>query len=278
MKRVVFQSCGPEQENGRSSKGNQLKWSDGKWWYKADYMGYEGLAEVVASQMLSHSTVPNVVAYEPVEIEFHGERLMGCRSRNFLHPEEELITLEHLFRMHTGMGLSGMLGKISSVKERIRFLAEQVTVYTGLEEFGRYLAGMLEVDAFFLNEDRHTNNMAVIYHTRTGDFRLCPYFDMGLSLFADLREAFPPEMGAEECRKRIWAKPFSRDFDEQMDAANELYGSCLRFQEKGSILLEELKRMDVFGKGCYEERVLLRVEETLRQQMRKYAYMFRVTR
>ena len=29
----------------QSSKGNQLKWkNDGKW-YKADYTGYEGLAE-----------------------------------------------------------------------------------------------------------------------------------------------------------------------------------------------------------------------------------------
>ena len=29
----------------KSSKGNQLKWVLGKTWYKADYLGYEGLAE-----------------------------------------------------------------------------------------------------------------------------------------------------------------------------------------------------------------------------------------
>lgn len=33
------------QENRQSSKGNQLKWYSGEKWYKADYTGYEGLAE-----------------------------------------------------------------------------------------------------------------------------------------------------------------------------------------------------------------------------------------
>ena len=26
-----------------SSKGNQLKWFDGEYWYKADFLGYEAL-------------------------------------------------------------------------------------------------------------------------------------------------------------------------------------------------------------------------------------------
>lgn len=40
---------------GHSSKGNQLKWKDGDFWYKADYMGYEGLAEVVVAAALKES-------------------------------------------------------------------------------------------------------------------------------------------------------------------------------------------------------------------------------
>ena len=31
----------------QSSKGNQLKWCRNNVWYKADYMGYEGLVEYV---------------------------------------------------------------------------------------------------------------------------------------------------------------------------------------------------------------------------------------
>ena len=39
-------------ENRRSSKGNQLKWENDGIWYKADYTGYEGLAEYVISRLL----------------------------------------------------------------------------------------------------------------------------------------------------------------------------------------------------------------------------------
>ena len=36
-----------------SSKGNQLKWNPAntETWYKADYMGYEGLAEVLVMKV-----------------------------------------------------------------------------------------------------------------------------------------------------------------------------------------------------------------------------------
>lgn len=33
----------------QSSKGNQLKWENEGIWYKADYTGYEGLAEYMIS-------------------------------------------------------------------------------------------------------------------------------------------------------------------------------------------------------------------------------------
>jgi len=38
--------------NRQSSKGNQLKWATNGYWYKADYTGYEGLAEYMISQLL----------------------------------------------------------------------------------------------------------------------------------------------------------------------------------------------------------------------------------
>lgn len=41
----------------QSSKGNQLKWYDEGIWYKADYTGYEGLAEYMISQLLKKSTL-----------------------------------------------------------------------------------------------------------------------------------------------------------------------------------------------------------------------------
>lgn len=41
----------------QSSKGNQLKWENNGIWYKADYTGYEGLAEYVISHLLKKSTL-----------------------------------------------------------------------------------------------------------------------------------------------------------------------------------------------------------------------------
>ena len=44
-------------QNRQSSKGNQLKWENEGIWYKADYTGYEGLAEYVISHLLIKSTL-----------------------------------------------------------------------------------------------------------------------------------------------------------------------------------------------------------------------------
>ena len=41
----------------QSSKGNQLKWENQNVWYKADYAGYEGLAEYIVSALLGYSTL-----------------------------------------------------------------------------------------------------------------------------------------------------------------------------------------------------------------------------
>ncbi len=74
---------------GHSSKGNQLKWKCGNKWYKADHMGYEGLAEVAVSGLLVYSNVENYVVYEPVQIQYKGKEYNGCVSENFLREDEE---------------------------------------------------------------------------------------------------------------------------------------------------------------------------------------------
>ena len=111
---------------------------------------------------------------------------------------------------------------------------------------------MLEIDAFFLNEDRHTNNIAVIYDLKKREYRYCPYFDMGLSLFADIKQDFPIEKTIEECHKSIIAKPFSKDFDEQMDAANELYGRYLKFNISKAEMEKEEEEMVLASFPLYQ--------------------------
>ncbi len=269
MEKIIITNQKQYIHSGHSSKGNQLKWQDGDTWYKADYMGYEGLSETVVSRILQFTDITNFVNYEPVRICYEDKEMLGCKSVNFLGEREELITLEKLFRQHTGMSLAKELAYFNDIKKKIAYTVDHVENYTGLKDFGVYLTKMLEMDAFFLNEDRHTNNIAVIYHLDEKEYRLCPYFDMGLSLFADEKEDFPFQKPIEQCRKDIIAKPFSRDFDEQMDAANELYGSFLQFSLPKKQMLQVAEEASVF----YEPVVMKRVMEVLRYQADKYRYM-----
>lgn len=255
---------------GYSSKGNQLKWEADGYWYKADAFGFESLAEIIVSHLMQYSNIKGFVNYEPVTIIYKGKSYRGCRSKNFRGEKEELVTLERLSRQYTGFSLAKELGRISDVKQRILYVTELVENVTGLEGFGEYLTKMLEIDAFFLNEDRHTNNIVLLYDSEKKEYSLCPFFDMGLSLFSDTREAYPLEKDFEECRKVIAAKPFSRDFDEQMDAAGQLFGSHLKFHFSAKIMKDLLDEVKAF----YNKEEIERVEGVLQNQMRKYQYMF----
>ena len=75
----------------------------------------------------------------------------------------------------------------------------------------------------------------------------------------------------EDCRKDIIAKPFARDFDEQADAAGELYGTQLIFCISKNEMVKEVRRYE----DIYPKEVIDRVEETLRYQSDKYSYMIR---
>ena len=126
---------------------------------------------------------------------------------------------------------------------------------------------MLEIDAFFLNEDRHTNNMAVIYNEAEKKYTVSPFFDQGLSLFADMTQDYPLQASLEKCLEKIEAKPFSTDFDTQLDAAEELYGVQLRFHFTAAAVRRELEQMA----AIYPEEICSRVEQVMR--IRKYGYL-----
>ena len=142
---------------------------------------------------------------------------------------------------------------------------------TGIQNFGAYLTAMLEIDAFFLNEDRHTNNIAVLYDTETAQYSLSPLFDQGLCLFADTSNDYPLDLPMDVCMERIEAKPFSSDFDTQLDAAEELYGIQLHFSFTAKDVCTELDSLADY----YPLEIRQRVEQIIRRQMRKYGYLMR---
>ena len=251
MVRINLDAIEQEPILGHTSKGDQPKWQlDGKW-YKADHMGYEALAEVVVSQLLKQSNVPDFVEYRPVLIQYQGKEIPGCVSKNFRRKDEMLVSFERLHRTYKGRGLAAALGGINEPQGRIRYTIDFIEQTTGLTGVGKYLTLLLELDSFFLNEDRHTNNLAVIRNEKTKEFRLCPIFDNGLALLSDLND-YPLDKDVYDSIKCVRAKPFDLDFNMQVEAAEELYGMQLNLSFSRKEVSKELKFVtELYGEKIY---------------------------
>ena len=101
------------------------------------------------------------------------------------------------------------------------------------------------------------------------NYALCPLFDNGLSLLADTNMDFPLEKSLEDCLKTVEAKPFSRYFDEQLDAAEELYGIQLHF----NFSTNDVKALIDSYRTAYSQEICDRCEALIRRQMRHYGYL-----
>lgn len=250
---------------GSTSKGDQPKWKLNGYWYKADHMGYEAMAEVVASQLLSRSNL-QYVAYEPIMIVNGNKTEVGCKSRDFKQKDESIITFERLHRAYYGEGLAKALGDICDVEDKLTYVVDFVQEHTKLTGVGQYLTAILELDAFLLNEDRHTNNLAVIRNETTQEYRFCPIFDNGLSLLSDLND-YSLNQDLYANLGRVQPKPvFSTDFDTQMDAAEARYGSQLKLAIKRT----EIPNIILPLYSYYDASICNRVEQLLYEQIRKY--------
>ncbi len=267
---MVAMSVEDLRENGRqSSKGNQLKWESKGIWYKADYLGYEGLAECVVSELLKKSDLKSseYVFYEPEEIQYRSVTYTGCRSRDFSEGWQ-VITLERLFKNYYGTGLNEGIYSIADHKDRFQFLVEQVERTTGIKEFGKYMCKLFTIDAFFLNEDRHTHNISVLMDGK-GRFRLCPIYDNGAALMSDTRMDYPVGCDVLAEVGYVKAKTICEDFDKQLEIAEAFCGQQIRFGFSAKDVQSILEKMQI-----YDEEIRNRVETILRNQRRKYQYLF----
>ena len=254
----------------QSSKGNQLKWFNGKTWYKADYTGYEGMSEYVISNLLKLSNLKKeeYICYDTEEIHYRYQNYSGCSSINFLPEGWQLITLERLFQNFYSQSLNKSIYQIEKVENRIRFLVEQTIRITGLENFGEYISKLLTLDAFFLNEDRHTHNIAVLMD-QEGNYHYCPVFDNGAGLLSDITMDYPMNVEIENLLRNVTSKTFCPNFDEQLDAVERLYGQFIKFEFGESEIRSLLDR-----EKYYSEEIKERILNILRIQRRKYRYLF----
>lgn len=253
-----------------SSKGNQQKWLVDNLWYKADHMGYEALCEVVISKLLQKSNVNDFVIYQPIKIEFNDRAFNGCYSKNFKNKNESIVTLERLSKSWLTNSMAKELLKYDTPEDKIKHTVDFIEKVTNLKNVGAYITMMLELDAFFLNEDRHTNNIAFILNDETNEYRFCPYFDFGLSLLADTTYDFPLDLDIYKGIEKIKAKPFSNDFDTQTEAATKLYGDQLKLSFTNADIENAFDEI----KDYYSAEIIARAKNLLYNQKHKYGYMF----
>lgn len=255
----------------QSSKGNQLKWENEGTWYKADYTGYEGLAEYVISHLLKYTNLneDEYVLYEPEQIKYKRQIYNGVRSRTFIDGDWQIITLERLFKNVYNESLTSVLWHMSDVKERLVFLVNAIKNITGLNNWGEYICRLFTIDAFFLNEDRHMHNIAVLMNGK-GDYKYCPVFDNGAGLLSDTTMDYPMEQDIYQMISEVKSKSVSQNFDEQLDVAENLYGQNLQFLFTKKNVSDIVNNADMYPP---EERK--RVELIIYSQMNKYKYLFR---
>ena len=256
--------------NRHSSKGNQLKWEKDGVWYKADYTGYEGLAEYMISQLLKKTTLKKdeFVIYEPEQIKYKRKIFNGAKSDNFLNDDWQLVTLQRLYKTRYNRSFTEDVWHIPKTTDRLKFVVEQVEQITKLENFGIYMCKLLTIDAFFLNEDRHMHNIAVLMNGE-GKNRLCPFFDQGAGLLSDTALDYPLGDDAVAMMGEVNAKTICSGFEEALEAAEQLYGYNLKF----SFTKKDVEEL-INNVGIYSDEEKARVKTIIFQQMRRYEYLF----
>jgi len=254
----------------QSSKGNQLKWENDGIWYKADYAGYEGLAEYMISNLLQKSSLlpEEYAVYQTEQIRYKDVVYTGCASRNFLRDSWQIITLERLYKNVTNKSLTQAVWTIRDVRARFQFLVSETERITGLKRFDIYLNKLFTIDAFFLNEDRHLHNIAVLMNDK-GEFRYSPVFDNGAGLLSDITMDYPLSGDVYQLMDSVRAKTVSPGFDEQLDVSEEAAGHNLGFYFQKQDVLRLLQEAD-----AYPEAYRNRVRDILFWQMKKYRYLF----
>lgn len=257
--------------NNISSMGNQDKFYDENTdsWYKEDYLGYEGLSEYVVSELLKRSEIKNkcfrFVQYDMCRFKIGNRQVTGCRCPNFIKEYESELTLFRFFKTYFNIDIT-MYTTGMSIEEQIRYVVDSVEMITGLSNFGAFLALILELDAFVLNDDRHYRNISIL-KSNSGKFSLTPVFDNGGAFLSD--EYSYAGVSYEDLVKSVEAKPFSYNFDEQLDVAESLYGVQIIFPKN----IKFLKEIETEVLKYYTNEQLERVEYILRHSIRKYSYL-----
>ena len=189
-----------------TSDGTQIKFFYTGKWYKIDRYGGEGICEELVSKVLELSDYApdKYVTYRRVMI--NGEP--GCVSDNFLQDDEFFVTFYRLHMNIKGNDPAELTSRMD-YDDAIDYMIDFIKANTGVDVTS-YLADIFTLDALILNEDRHYNNLGLIFNGK--DYRCAPIFDNGKSLFVG-NAYYDPLKSMADNRKKAFAKAFSGSFE-----------------------------------------------------------------
>lgn len=194
-----------------TSEGTQIKYRKDDFWYKKDNRGNEGRVEYLVSRFLKFTSLAKTEYVEYEEGTINGRT--GCRSRNFLGKEDELITFYRLYYNEVGKDLSKVIANMETMEERMEYVIDFIQQSCQLD-IRNYLSKVLTLDMVCLNEDRHLNNLAVIMHGN--QFYPAPIFDNGISLLT-ANQSVNWNFSIEENVRRVIARPFSGSHEKMVE-------------------------------------------------------------
>ena len=154
-----------------TSDGAQDKYYYQGTWYKTDSFGGEGKNEVLASQILACTDIKDYITYEEVKI----NDVNGCCSSSFLKADEEYVSIYRLHRNIKGTDIAGVFSKMD-FDDQADYIIDFVKKETGVD-INHMLGELFWLDGIILNEDRHFNNIGLIFDGNS--FRPAPIFDNG---------------------------------------------------------------------------------------------------
>lgn len=239
-----------------TSKGNQKKWVSGNKYIKADMFGYEGFAEALASELLQYIKTDYLFAdYYLCNIHEGRKCYSGCYSNNFLCAGESLVSVMRI--LENAVGDINRFFKKYKGKELVLEVVYVLEDVIGLDLFD-YLEFVIKFDAIILNEDRHFNNISVIYNELSNEFKFSPIFDNGLSLLSDV-DSYDMYEPITNLIKKAKSKPFSVNFEKQcsyfskkllridynglrcsIEGSKDLWGNVTEYRRAVNVLLARL--------------------------------------
>lgn len=195
---------------GSGSSGCQLKWFSHNEFVKLSVLGYEHVAEVFTSELLSCFDLLgyDFVKYHACDIYEDGIFLgQGCYSESFLKQGETFVSAAKMLD-------SSMESYSLSYEEFIEFVFE----YTG-KDFKQYINTILAVDTIVKNEDRHFRNFGFV--RRGSEYLPAPIFDNGAGCLSDVI-SYPMNVSIEDNLRNVYAKPFSVIFGKDIKDFNRV--------------------------------------------------------